>query len=78
MFVKQTRTRPYGVEAFSFHFFMCVCVWCDLQKETRRPSWHIFEGFEGISERREACVPHQDRRIRLMLLASGIPGSSGC
>lgn len=56
-------------------FFVCVA---QPAKEARRPSWHISEGFESISERREACVPHQDRRIRLMLLASGIPSSPGC
>lgn len=32
----------------------------DLWKKARYPSWHIYEGFEGIWERWEDCVPHQD------------------
>lgn len=54
MFTKQTsNTHVRGVKTVDLRLR-------DLWKEAWYPSWHIFEGFEGISERWDDCVPHQD------------------
>lgn len=55
---------------------------CDLWKEAWYPSWHIFEGFEGISRemRRLHATPGLQERLAEFVLCytpPSIPGSSG-